>query len=148
MNEKNLVYIYKNKKDNYKAIIFEYDRWFSNMYHLASFSNIEQLQVFLKRFKIKLIKKDIYNKGKYNEVNVYRTNKLLVNNSVSFWDLNEIPKNAKKIKALSNGNIVDCYYTNSKNVLKIYRPNPNAKNVYKPLSTEQYILYHKKFGIL
>ena len=64
-----------------------------------------------------------------------------------FWDLKELPKDAKLIKALSNGSIVDCYFTNDGKTIKFYRPNPNAKNVYKPLPLKEHIEYQKQYGV-
>lgn len=54
---------------------------------------------------------------------------------------------AKPIKALSNGSIVDCYYVNDGKDVKFYRCNPNAKKFYKPLSLEEHIAYQKQYGI-
>lgn len=55
-------------------------------------------------------------------------------------------KIAKPIKALSNGSIVDCYFINNGKRVRFYRCNPNAKDFYKPLSTEEHIMYQKEFG--
>lgn len=55
-------------------------------------------------------------------------------------------KRAKKIKALSNGSIVDCYFVNDGNRVKFYRCNPNAKKFYHPLSLEEHIKYHREHG--
>lgn len=59
----------------------------------------------------------------------------------SFWNLDDIPQNAIKYKNLSNGSLVDCYYWNINNNTYDYRPNPNAKEVYKPLKIEEHIKY-------
>ena len=63
-----------------------------------------------------------------------------------FRSLEEIPENAKPIKALSNGGIVDCFFVNNGSEIIFYRPNPNAKEVYKPLSLTEGIEYTRKFG--
>ena len=57
----------------------------------------------------------------------------------SFWEIADIPENAQLYKDLSNGSLVDCYYTKENDVYTVYRPNPNAKNVYKPMEIEQHI---------
>ena len=59
----------------------------------------------------------------------------------SFWNVSDIPDNASLYKDLSNGSLVDCYYTWEENIYTVYRPNPNAKNVYKPMEIEQHIHY-------
>lgn len=60
-----------------------------------------------------------------------------------FWDVLELPKGAKVYKWLCNWSIVDCYYLNIWKTINIYRPNPNATNVYNPLSIEDHISFHK-----
>lgn len=63
-----------------------------------------------------------------------------------FWDLKDIPKEAIKYKNLSNGSYVDCYYWNKGNDSFDYRPNPNAKSVYIPLSVEEHVAYSRTNG--
>ena len=54
---------------------------------------------------------------------------------------------AHKFKCLSNGSIVDGFFTNDGKTIKIYRCNPNAKKFYKPLSTKKHIAYQRKHGV-
>lgn len=56
-------------------------------------------------------------------------------------------KRAKKIKALSNGSIVDCLFVNDGKRVKFYRCNPNAKDFYKPLSLEKHIKFQQTNGV-
>ena len=63
-----------------------------------------------------------------------------------FWSLDEIPEGAKPIKALSNGSIVTCYFTNDGETIRFYRPNPNAKQVYHPLTVEEHIAHRRIYG--
>lgn len=63
-----------------------------------------------------------------------------------FWKLSEVPTQAKPILGHSNGSIVTCYIWNDGKQLHIYRPNPNAKEVYKPLSLEEHIKYMNEHG--
>ena len=56
-------------------------------------------------------------------------------------------KRAKKIKALSNGSIVDCLFINDGKRVKFYRCNPNAKDFYKPLSLERHIKFQQSKGV-
>ena len=60
----------------------------------------------------------------------------------------QLPRGAKPIKALSNGSIVTCYYFRDKYNLFFYRPNPNCKQIYKPLSLKQHIKHIKKHGTI
>ena len=60
----------------------------------------------------------------------------------SFWNLSEIPEGAIKYKNLSNCSYVDCYYYNKGNDSYNYRPNPNAKEVYIPMTVEEHRAYN------
>ena len=53
---------------------------------------------------------------------------------------------ATKFKCLSNGSIVDGYFLNDGERIKIYRCNPNARDFYKPLSTEEHIKFQQTYG--
>ena len=104
-------------------------------FNVASFKNLSQLKRFNKKMGIKIL----------GGANGYdgMTNYTIINNNKPFWNKNEIPRGAKRIKALSNGSLVDCYYIKDKKnkTITIYRPNPNAKKVYKPLSLKKHIKY-------
>lgn len=65
----------------------------------------------------------------------------------SFWNLSEIPSGAKPIKALSNGSFVTCYFLNDGKIVHWYRPNPNSKNVYKPMTLQQHIRHREVYGL-
>lgn len=66
--------------------------------------------------------------------------------SDGFFSLGELPEGAKPIKALSNGHIVTCYFTNDGETIRFYRPNPNAKAVYKPLTLEDHLAHRRIYG--
>lgn len=53
---------------------------------------------------------------------------------------------ATKFKCLSNGSIVDAYFLNDGQRIKIYRCNPNARDFYKPLTTEEHIKFQREYG--
>lgn len=55
-------------------------------------------------------------------------------NVLSFWHKRDLPKGCKKFIDLCNGSYVECYYTDIKGLRTIFEPNPNAKEVYKPLN--------------
>ena len=79
--------------------------------------------------------------GKYRRYSISRT--IDDRCGGGFWKLSDIPDDAKPFKALSNGSIVDCYFLNDGETIHIYRPNPNAKEVYKPLSLKDHINFVK-----
>nr|DAL63055.1 MAG TPA_asm: protein of unknown function (DUF4121) [Caudoviricetes sp.] len=54
--------------------------------------------------------------------------------SASFWKLEDLPEGCKPVKDWSNGSKVKCFAHNDGKTLTIYRPNPNEKDVYIPMS--------------
>lgn len=50
-----------------------------------------------------------------------------------FWKMEELPEDAKPIMLKSNGSMVIGYFTNDDGYITLYRPNPNAKEVYRPI---------------
>lgn len=63
-----------------------------------------------------------------------------------FWSMDELPENKMMFKGLSNGSLVDCFYTHTENGSLIFRPNPNAKDVYKPMPLNEHIEYKRVNG--
>lgn len=49
----------------------------------------------------------------------------------SFWKLSDIPVGAKKVNLMDNGDVVTCYFINDGQVIHIYRPNPNVKELHR-----------------
>lgn len=112
-------------------------------WNIACFKNEKQMKKFLKRMGAKIINQNDYN-GPFVDYQIKDGN-----NGITFWDKKSLPRGAKKIKALSNGSLVDCYFTKDKQnkTIEIYRPNPNAKKVYRPLSVKKHIKYTRKHGV-
>ena len=145
----NNVYVYKEitERQQYKVVILNYKE---SMFHTASFKTIEQFKRFIKLFNIKLNYIETWNKGTNKEVKHYKTDYTIIDNFYGgFWETPKMTKTMKKIKALSNGSIVDCYIKrdNRNKTITILRPNPNAKEVYKPLTTDEHIAFQKLYGI-
>lgn len=110
-----------------------HDGW---QWHLSSSNNFDHIKELLEILGIKYsVAEEEENMTLYNTDVFYK--------SEYFWSIEKLPKNATKIKGLSNGSIVDCYFTNIDNVLTVYRPNPNNKDVYKPLPLKEHIEYCK-----
>ena len=117
------------------------------MWYIAEFKTIEQLDFFAKLlgFTYKLIKESkwLNTEMEYREYSISHN----INGEHNyFWKLSDLPTNVKPIKALSNGSIVTCYFVNDGETITIYRPNPNAKEVYKPLSFEEHLAHNKVYG--
>lgn len=54
---------------------------------------------------------------------------------------------AKEIKALSNGSVVDCLFVNDGETVRIYRCLPGARLFYKPMPLEEHIEYQRVHGV-
>lgn len=116
------------------------------MYYLAEFKTVEQLDFFTKTlgFEYQAISwRETDRCGIWRE---YKLSHTIESDPYPFWKMEDIPENAKPIKALSNGSIVTCYFTNDGEKIRIYRPNPNAHAIYKPLSIEQHIAHQEIYG--
>ena len=46
-------------------------------------------------------------------------------------------KPLKKLKGYSNGSLVDCYISIDEDRVTVYRPNPNAKEVYNRMEIKE-----------
>lgn len=109
-------------------------------WHFSRMDTRKQLDAFCKMLGIKMTEKTIDNEI----VKYYRTDTALIDMSnLTFWNLTDVPSTATKIKGLSNGSIVDCYFLREGDRLTIYRPNPNAKNVYKKMEFEKELEFRR-----
>lgn len=116
-------------------------------FHFATFKTFKQLKAFIARFGgvLKITDKHIKNDGKM--LYTLDSGLAFVDAKYYFKNKKDLPKGVKPIEALSNGSIVKCYYTIDNNVVTFFRPNPNAKNVYKPLSIKECIAFRNENGI-
>ena len=120
-------------KTNYKYLIG------NGCYNYSAFVTDKGFKDFLKRGKMKM---KVVEVGIYH----YRIDKTIEDRY--FWNLSQIENLDKcvKHKGLSNGSVVDCYTYSDDNKVIIYRPNPNAKEVYKPLDIKEHIEFNKLNG--
>lgn len=133
-----MVQVFKNKEDiekyghGYRFLIS------SGPYPYIAFETYTGMKAFLKRNGMKLIR------GHW--AGQYFLNKDI--EEITFWSLSEIEnqENVKSYYDLSNGSLVTCYYEVFGDFVKIYRPNPNAKNVYNPLPIYAHIEHQKIYG--
>lgn len=117
----------------------------NGMWHFADMNNMSQLQQLADTLGFSFTleeERKFLNGGNYCQYSMDRD----IKNECYFYNRDELPDDAKPIKALSNGSIVDCYFINDGTTIHIYRPNPNAKNVYKPLSLADHIEHCKTHG--
>ena len=116
----------------YRFVIYRGD-WYG--YHLFSSNKKKAFKRIIKKLGLKVDHVD-------DGITYYRQEL----KEFLFWKRAEIPHHAKKIKLLSNGSIVTGFILSNDKELFIYRPNPNAKRVYKPLSLKRHIRYSLKWG--
>lgn len=120
----------------------------NGMWHVADFQTETQLQLFAKTLGFSYTLIDERDHHVFGKIREYRLDRKICDAShIPFRSLKEIPEIAKPIKALSNGSIVTCYFTNDGETIRIYRPNSNCPEIHQPLPLNEHISHHKKFGI-
>ena len=123
---------YEKNKNQYKHIITK------DAYAYIAFRTDKGLNDFIARSGVDFIKQSENETLQYGKTQSFIARNITLIEQ-SFWEIADIPENAKLYKDLSNGSLVDCYYTKENDIYTVYRPNPNAKNVYKPMEIEQHI---------
>ena len=112
--------IYKYEKDTkfgYQYIISEVGAFRTKKEFESCLKN---LNISLNFLKTKVTNDDV--------IKIYTAEKIITEKS--FWKKEEV-KGLKKVIGLSNGSKVDCYIQEIDDInVEIYRPNPNAKEVY------------------
>ena len=144
-NHKNRYYISEMEHPSYvhrsKFIIHA-----PNLTYFAEFETKEQLDFFAKLLGFTYEKveerKSVFKGGKYR---AYKMSHNICDHKY-FWNITEVPADAKPIKALSNGNVVTCYFHNDGDKIYFFRPNPNSKEVYNPLELNEQITFRKVYG--
>ena len=140
-----------------KTYITTVDKTFSNhrspviihrgwQFYIEEFNSIEQLNRYAEMlgFTYEFMSSDaICRDGKNVIYTQYGMSHEIVETSLPFWKLSDLPKDAKPFIDKSNGKIVTCYFTNDGETITIYRPNPNAKEVYTPVSREERVKYYE-----
>ena len=112
--------------------IYEYEKptEFGNKYVLsdiAGFRTKKEFESCIKNLKIKLKFRETKVTNS-NVIKIYTANKIITNKL--FWKKEEV-EGFKKVVGLSNGSKVDCYIHEIDDInVEIYRPNPNAEEVY------------------
>lgn len=120
-----------------------------SMFYRAEFNSQEQLDFFAKTlgFTYELVEERTWHNTNYI-YREYKMNKNIVEpfGYGGFWKLEDLSNDVKPIKASSNGSIVTCYYRTLEDKIEFFRPNPNAKEVYKPLDVDLHIAHRKIYG--
>lgn len=114
---------------------------------IAEFDNVQQFDFFMRTVGMDYTAEEWKEIPEYGIWRRYTASHRLVSHPAYFWSTQDIPADARPIKALSNGNIVTCYFTNDGETVTIYRPNPNAHAVYHPLTLDDDIAHRRIYGL-
>lgn len=121
----------------------------NGMWYFAEFDTKEQLDSFadMMGFSYELVeeREDVEGHGMWRRYSM--SHEIVDPCNGGFSKVEQLPAGAKAFKGLSNGSIVDCYFLNDGERIHIYRPNPNCKDIYQPLSIEEHIAYVKAHGL-
>ncbi|NLW48011.1 MAG: hypothetical protein GXY86_11850 [Firmicutes bacterium] len=127
--------------------IIIHDGW---QWQIGTIHNEKQLEKVLQFLEIKLsdIEHEVEHKttGKITFYNLTKNINSPCNGG--FWNMEQLQEMSKgqklkKFKGLSNGSLVDCYVGIGENVINIYRPNPNAKEVYQKMDFAEELEYRR-----
>lgn len=130
-----------NRYDGYNHRYIIHKDW---QWHFGRFPTMEKLQEFLDFAGLKATLVESYKTRWYGEYKKWVVKEGVVEHG--FVNLKNLPEGAKKFIGLSNGELVECYLLNDGENLHVYRPNPNCKDIYKPLSIEEHIAYKRENG--
>lgn len=118
------------------------------MFHQAEFDGMEKLQFYADMLGFTFTLVDEEKSERYGTYQQYKMSHDIIDPcDGGFWKYEDLPAGVKPFKALSNGSIVTCYFLNDGKTIRIYRPNPNAKEIYKPLPIDQHINHVKVYGL-
>lgn len=103
-----------------------------------AYQTVAGLKYFLKNFGLEIDTSltklcDYSHLGNGRLVSMTCKEKLVIDDFGGFWDIAEVPKEAKPYYDLCNGSYVQCYILDKGNEVITYKPNPNAQEFYKPL---------------
>lgn len=103
-----------------------------------AYKTAKGLKYFLDNFGLKIDTKltqlhDLGGVGKGRIITMVCKEKTVIDDFGGFFDISEVPKEAKPFYDIVNGSYVQCYILDTGDKVINFKPNPNAKDVYKPL---------------
>lgn len=136
--------VYHPKENMYKFLIS------GNSYDWKAFKTVAGFKQFMEVYGLQIdpTKNKIVKDFQGNCLSLTTKFKFSKFSEFDFSKISDIPnlKKCKKFLGLENGSYVDCYYKKLKNGNIVYIPNPNAKEVYHPLSLDEHLAHSKKLG--
>ena len=141
------IVVYDKARNDIKQQGYKYLIKTSPAMSYTAFKTDAGFKEWLERSNLRIIFKQTmaeYTEDEVKKVELYKAKGVI--ETISFWHMEEIPAHAKAYKGLCNGSIVDCYYVHTGAGAKVFKPNPNAKEVYKPLSLEEQLQFKAMKG--
>lgn len=114
------------------------------LYHFARFGNMSKLKTLLDLMGLNMTLDPDRTKPGYK---VWCLSHQIIEGP-GFWKKKELPTDAQPFVTLSNGSFCTCYFLRDDKTkeIVIYRPNPNAKEVYDAFPIEKHIAYRNQYG--
>lgn len=130
---------------HHRETIILHENW---QWYMGEFKNEEQLKRFAERlgFTYEFVGEE-HSDFTESTTRYFKLSHKFCAETKYFWQYSQLPQNAKPIIGLSNGRLVTCFFTNDGETITVYRPNPNAKDVYIPMTTEEHIAYVQRNGL-
>ena len=125
-------------------------------YH-ADTNSKEQMNDLLDFFECEITEKEDRGRvGDAGNIVLYGLSKDIISkNGGGFWNMSQLMEDIKgrRVKSfigLSNGSLVTCYacFDDDNNTVEIFRPNPNAKDVYFKMPFDVELKYRKEHWYL
>ena len=126
-------------RHRYKVIIHR------GMYYFAEFPSIEAFKLFAHTIGFDYTFDHMDSCDNHLFISYFTVNRNF-RDCAYFWSKDELPRWCKPILGFSNGSLVTCYFTNDGETVTIFRPNPNATEVYHPLPLDEHITYMQTVG--
>lgn len=120
----------------------------NGLWHFFSCDTEDQLANMAKTLGFTYTLRDERNTTENGLVREYDIDRAINDRNLGFWHRSDVPEDAMPIMALSNGSTVTCYFTNDGETITMYRPNPNAREVYHPLPLHQHIAHALLYGTI
>lgn len=111
----------------------------SGIYSYERFDSREEVELWTKRLNLNAVLID--GTDNEDEYGYYQIEGVIT--EYLFWSLGEIPIEADMFVGKANGSDVHCFSLATETGATIWRPNPNAKEVYRGLSIAEYAKFKR-----
>lgn len=124
-----------------KVILHENWQWYKGEF--TAFEHFIKFCEYIGLGFEKVGEEDVQHEGA--KVTYYKLNRKFREDKY-FWHYEDLPDGVRPIVGHSNGSLVTCFFKDDGETITIFRPNPNAHEVYMPMTTENHIEYMREHG--